>query len=559
MPGPRRSHVWHAFTTLIEGSRRLALLSLLLSVAQSLAFIPIALLVQRIFDDAIPGGERSELLLLTAGIAMLYLAGLGLGLAGRYAVLAVSKPAVARVRSELVKRVMSLPTAFHDESDRGRLHSLIVQDTERLDVMAKSLLSIVIPAAGTATLLLVSLVVIEPVLVLVFAVAAALVFAMNSLLRGPVRRRIEEWQRQSDSFSAAVLRDLGAVRLIKLRTAEERSMQEISARAAELGVAGQRMGWMQHAYGLSQVALGGLAGALVLLVGGTAVIDGSMSLGDLIAFMAILALARGQLNWVSAALPDIFTGLAAVERIEELRDTEMPEPYRGRGPARLDEGISLEDVSFGYVPSHPVLTGISLRVSPGEWLAVLGPSGAGKSTLMALMLGLYRPWEGRLLAGGIPYDELDIRALRRQAGVLLQSGGVLRGSIRENITLGRPDATPAEVEEAARIAAIDGLVAGAESGYETEVGDEGEHLSAGERQRLALARAVLGRPALLILDEPTSNLDSRTSQLVLDNLATLPSSPTTVLITHDPLVAERAHRVIEVRDGRLSEASALHG
>jgi ATP-binding cassette subfamily B protein len=550
---------WRAFSRLIDGSGHIAAWSLGLSVAQSLTLVPIALLVRSAFDDAIPSEDSGQLITLGAGILALYLLSLGLGLIGRYVVLRVTKPAVARVRSELIDHVVWLPSSFYDSTDAGRLHSLIVQDTERLDTMAKYLLAVVIPSLGTAAILLASLVVIQPVLLAVLLVTIPLLFGLGRQLRGALQSRVRIWQEASDSFSATVLATLRSASLIKLSTAEEQAIAEGQAAAAELAAAGQRISWVQQAYALIQVALGGVAGVIVLIGGGLAVLDGSMSLGDLIAFMAVLALARGQLNWVLATLPDILNGLAAIERIDEVLAESEVEPYDGTRPVKLRGALAWRDVTFGYSRDEPpVLDRVSLAVAPGEALAILGPTGAGKTTLVALLLGLYRPWSGTIEVDGMSLGKIDVRQLRRQAGALLQESTTMRGTVADNIAFGRPDVDRAEVERVGALAAVSEFVAGLPEGYETEIGDDGARLSAGQRQRIALARALLGAPPLLILDEPTSHLDPATADLVLDNLIGLEARPTLLLVTHDHLVAQRADRLVEVRGGRVeSPATSL--
>ena len=194
------------------------------------------------------------------------------------------------------------------------------------------------------------------------------------------------------------------------------------------------------------------------------------------------------------------------------------------------------------------------RSSQARRSASSGPTGAGKTTLMMLLLGLYRPWSGTISVDGRPLDELDVRMLRRQIGSLLQGGAAIRGSVAENIAFGRPDAPREEIERVAELAAVDEFAADLPDGYGTNIGDDGIKLSAGQRQRIALARALLGSPPLLALDEPTSHLDPATADRVLDNLAGLSPRPTLLLVTHDPLVARRAGRLVEVRGGRVHDS-----
>jgi len=546
---------WRTFSRLISGSRHLAAWSLCLSLVQSAALIPIALLVKGAFDDAIPDGDTGALVLTGAAIVGLYLLSLLFGLVGRYIVLRVTKPAVAGVRAELLERVLWLPASFYDDTDGGRLHSLIVQDTERLDLMAKSLLAIVIPSLGTAALLLAALAAIEPRLLALLLVTIGFALLLNTTLRRAVRPRIRAWQEESDAFSAGVLGALRTSTLVKVQAAEEREITRGAAQADVLGAAGLRMSWMQHAYSLAQIALGGVAGVLVLVAGGIGVAEGTLSLGDLIAFMAVLALARGQLNWVIAAMPDVLTGFEAIDRVDSVLARTEREPYRGGRPIELRGAPAWEGVTFGYAEGErPVLEDVSLAVEPGEMVAILGPTGAGKSTLVALLLGLYRPWAGRICVDGAPLDEIDVRSLRRQVGVLLQDQTVVRGSVRDNIAFGRDAVDDADLERAAALSMADQFVAELHDGYDTEIGDDGVRLSAGQRQRVALARALVDFPRLLALDEPTSHLDEATAGALLDNLTSLESRPTLLVVTHDPVVAARADRTVVVRGGQVTRA-----
>ena len=219
--------------------------------------------------------------------------------------------------------------------------------------MAKYLLAVVIPSLGTAAILLASLVAIQPVLLAVLLVAIPLLLGLGRLLRGTLQRRVRAWQETSDAFSASVLATLRSAALVKVRTAEEQAIAEGRAKSAELAAAGQQIGWVQQAYGLIQVAIGGVAGVIVLIGGGLAVLHDSISVGDLIAFMAVLALARGQLNWVVAALPDILNGFAAIERIDEVLTETEAEPYRSGRQDRRERSLRRESPSATRRTSSP--------------------------------------------------------------------------------------------------------------------------------------------------------------------------------------------------------------
>jgi ABC-type bacteriocin/lantibiotic exporter with double-glycine peptidase domain len=288
-----------------------------------------------------------------------------------------------------------------------------------------------------------------------------------------------------------------------------------------------------------------------LVVGAIAVANHSTTLGGLLSFYAVLALLLRQVHAVASQSNTVLMGLQSLPRIEELLATEDEEPYaRGRRVLELRGEIALEDVSFAF-DEVPVLRDISLTIEASERVALIGPNGAGKSTLVSLVLGLHRPQHGQLRADGVPYDEFDMRSFRRQIGVVLQDPVLLPGTIRDNIAYARPEASDAVVAAAAEAATAARFVEALPEGYATTVGDEGVGLSGGQRQRIAIARALLGAPALLILDEPTTYLDEAAVTELMGRLRALPQAPTLLLVTHDPQVALHAERVIELRDGRI--------
>jgi ABC-type bacteriocin/lantibiotic exporter with double-glycine peptidase domain len=285
-----------------------------------------------------------------------------------------------------------------------------------------------------------------------------------------------------------------------------------------------------------------------MTVGGLQVAAGTMSLGDLLAFFAVLTLLRARISSAFVALPQVIAGLQSLRRLEELLATDAPEPYSGTARARFAGAVRLEEVEFAY-GAREILRGASLEIAPHETVALVGPNGAGKSTIVSLVLGLYRPDAGRLLADGRPYDDLELDDVRRGIGVVLQDPLIFHGTIRENIAFGLPDATDAAIEEAAGWATAASFVRALPAGFETDVGAEGVRLSAGQRQRIAIARALLVRPALVVLDEPATYLDAGATAALVGNLTALPWHPALLLIGHDELLLPRVDRVYRLEDG----------
>ncbi len=540
---------WRSLARLLEGSHRLVLLSVGIAVLQSLSLVPIGLLVRHIFNTVIPHRDKGELVVVGGVFFALYLIAAGLALLRQHVVLTATKRGLTKLRNELLTAIQTLPRAWLDRADVGALHSTIVEDSERVDVMAAAVIGLVLPSLVVAAALLGSLAFIDVRLVFVLLAVIPVLLVLSRVLRDRVQRLVREFQSSFDRFSSRILLNLRAVTTIRAQVAEDSELRGGAAEIERLSTVHRKMTWLAQAQASLQGATSAVAGMLVLVLGGLAVISHDMSIGDLLSFFTVLALVRGQATMAIMYMPQVFVGREALARLERLLSIDEPQPYTGRRQIDFRGALAVEDVSFGY-GATPVLRELSLRIEAGERVALKGPNGMGKSTLVALLLGLYRPGSGRVLADGVPYDELDVRALRRAMGVLLQDPVLFRGSLRDNIAYGTT-ASDEEIAEAVALATAGEVIDHLPKGYATEVGDDGSQLSAGQRQRVALARALIGRPPLLILDEPTSHLDEPTTARLMENLSSLTWDPAILLITHDPLVAAGTSRILEMRGGSI--------
>jgi ABC-type bacteriocin/lantibiotic exporter with double-glycine peptidase domain len=546
---------WMTLFDLFAGSRRTLVASVLLSLAQFAVIAPTGYLVGYVFNTLIPKHDTTGILLASGAILVLYLAGSALSLWTRWLVLDASKSAVTSLRSSLLARVYALPRSYFDRADVGRLHSIIVQDSERVDVLSGQVFGLLLPALVVSLGLAIVLAALDPVLFAAVLAVVPILVVVGQRLGAAVRRRARRWQTAFDVFDSRTQLALRAITLTKVRAAEETDLEQRRAEHAELAVTGRDMVRLHAAYMNVQTGVAAASGAVVLAIGGRAVALGEMSLGSLLAFYAILALLLRQVTVIAPTLPQVYSGYESLVRVREVLTLTEAEPYAGSHRIDFRGGVELERVSFAY-GEEPVLVDVDLRIEPGERVAIVGPNGAGKSTLAGLVLGLHRPQEGRVLADGTPYETLDVRDLRRAFGVVLDDPIVFPGSVLENIRYGRPKLSRADVEHAARLATVDQFVDELPGGYDAEVGYEGALLSAGQRQRIALARALCGSPALLVLDEPTVHLDDASIARLFANLAELPGSPTVLVISHDPEVARHVDVVHELRDGQIVETVA---
>jgi len=295
--------------------------------------------------------------------------------------------------------------------------------------------------------------------------------------------------------------------------------------------------------------LQGIAVAAVLWVGGNAVLTDRMTIGVFAAFLTLQTLFMTPLEALLGAATQLQYMSSHLRRLDDVLDSHV-EVAGPIDPGRITGRIELDDVSFAYVGgAPPVLSGITLSVAPGEKIALVGPSGAGKSTLARLLLGLQIPTAGRIRFDGMDLREIDLPRLRRQVGVVLQETTFFNDTVRANLSLNDPDLPPERLREAAEVACIDRVIDALPDGYETLMGADGNIFSGGERQRLAMARALAHDPAILLLDEATRALDLETEARLHANLAA--RRCTRILISHRLATVEDADRIVVMQNGRI--------
>lgn len=527
----------------------------LLTALQSLLILPTLMLARYALDVAVPHHDLTLLLAASAGIIGCRLLGSASSLVLRARVARLIKQTVQDIREDLLGKLYRLSREFYGRAETARLHARLVHDTERVDTMCNVLFSSVLPAAAAGLTVLGVMLFLNAWMVLLAALLAPLVWLPSARTGVAVKRDAGAFRTAFEGFSRGTYFVLRQFELTRLQACEDDELGRQRRILGALSEAGVRMS-MSHAFqGQVQRTLTGAAGVILLAAGGYAVIAGAMTLGDLFTFCLAAAMINGQANTALSGVSGLLHGNESLVALRELLAEQSEEPYNGRRPPGPLGTIRLENVDFGY-PDKPLLHDVSIAIAPGARIGLIGANGAGKSTLVHLVLGLVRPAAGRLLCDGVPYDEIDLRALRRQIGVVPQHPSFFAGTVRENIAYGRPEATDEQILAAASIAGADKVLERLPLGLDSPIGDGGVLLSGGEKQRLAIARALLGRPRLLVLDEPMNHLDSATVGAVDAALASTPERPAILTISHRPDALRHVELLLELRDGRLLQCPA---
>jgi ATP-binding cassette subfamily B protein/subfamily B ATP-binding cassette protein MsbA len=502
------------------------------------------------------GASSGRLLLIACGVLVAVYALLGaLGVTSNYASISVGQRMVNDFRSELYAHLQRLSLAFHSRRQVGDLLYRLTADTFAIQTLAMNgffpILTSVVLLGG----MLVIMVRLDWTLTLV---ALAIVPALFAAITGMSRRMTglaTDARVKESALWAVAQRTIGAIRVVQAFTTEDTEHRRFVASSSASLAANLRLYTFQTVYSSFVNVLMAGGTAAVLWFGATHVLAGKLSVGEVLVFTSYLASLYGPINSLTQTYGLIQGARVGAERVFEILETA---PDLLDGPRRLERGavhgaIAFEGVEFGYDAARRVLRGITFTARAGQVVAVVGATGAGKTTLVSLVPRFYDPSAGRVLLDGVDVREFQLRALRQQVAMVLQPPLVFPTSIRENIAYGRPDATPAQVAEAAHLAQLDGFLERLPEGLDTVVGEAGATLSAGEQLRITIARAILRDAPILILDEPTSALDASTEALVMQGLEQLMAGRTTFVIAHRLSTVRRADVILVLEDGRVVE------
>lgn len=451
------------------------------------------------------------------------------------------------------RHLLRLPVRFFETRQVGEVVSRVGDASKVCEAVSGTTTTALVD--GTLVILLLAgLWAYDWPLALVVTGFVPLLLLSAAVLHPAARRRSREVMERAAGFTGHLVEDVSGVETVKAFGAERRRAEGGEERLVHLthsSFALQKLGLGMDAAGTFLTALAGL---VVLWYGGHRAMTGALTVGQLLFCYALVGYLLEPLNRLSAVNLKLQDALVAVDRLYQILDLELEQGGKQRAQcAGVRDAIELRDVTFGYGSRGNVLDQVSLKIPAGKTVAILGESGSGKSTLLKLLLGFHAPTAGRVMIDGVDLRDLDLESVRNRIGLVSQDPFVFNGSIRENIALGRPGATLDEVIAAAKAAGLEEYIAGLPDRYETPVGERGGAMSGGQRQRLAIARALVRRPEVLIFDEATSHLDTATERAIQKSLKTALAGKTVVLVAHRLSTVRDADHVYVLHQGRVVE------
>jgi ATP-binding cassette subfamily B protein len=487
--------------------------------------------------------------------ALVYRLGAVLNWAQGYVLAGVAQRTVYRLREDVESKLSRLPLRYFDRHSHGDILSRVTNDIDNITTTLQQGLSQLLLSVLTIVGVLAMMFWISPLLAAVslVTVPASIVLTFFIARRSQVQFK-EQWAR-TGALNGHVEEMYTGHALVQIFGRSEASMEKFDAENEPLYEASSRAQFLSGAIQPAMQFLANLNYVVIAVLGGYRVASGALSLGDVQAFIQYSRQFTMPITQIASQMNLLQSGVASAERVFELLDEEEEEPDSAQPAVLLDPDgrVDLEHVSFSYEPEHPLISDFNLSVSPGQTVAIVGPTGAGKTTIVNLLMRFYEIDSGRILLDSINARDLTRDNVRHSFGMVLQDTWLFTGSIRDNIAYGRDGATEKEVMAAAKAAYVDHFVRTQPEGYDTVIDEDASNISAGQKQLVTIARAFVADPSILILDEATSSVDTRTEVLIQEAMARLRQGRTSFVIAHRLSTIRNADTIVVMDGGKIVE------
>lgn len=506
-------------------------------------------------DDVIAGSGGKELFIMLLWLTLIYLAQSGAIFFQNYWMIGIAQNVVFVMRNQLFSHLQKLPISFYQKRQHGELMSRLTNDMENV---SRTLNSAVIQVV-TSTLTIIGTIIVmlwlSPLLTVLTLLIVPALFAGMKWITNRTGKYFKEQQKTLGDMNGYIEEAISGQKIIKMYSQERRVIEEFEEKNEALRTSSY---WAQSYSGLIPKLmnmLNNISFTIIVGVGGVLALKGAVSIGVIVTFTTYARQFTRPLNDLANQFNMILSAVAGAERVFQIMDEEMEakDESEAREIATLKGEIAFEHVSFSYDQELATLRDVSFHASPGEMVALVGPTGAGKTTIISLLSRFYDADDGVILVDGLDIKKIKRESLRQQMAFVLQDSVLFRTTVRENIRYGNLKATDDEVVEASKRANAHDFIMKLPKGYDTVLSTEGSDLSHGQRQLLSIARAMLADPALLILDEATSSIDTITELKISEALKTLMAGRTSFVIAHRLNTIQNADLIIVLKDGEVIE------
>ncbi len=467
----------------------------------------------------------------------------------------ITQRTVYRLREEVEAKIHRLPLRYFDGMQRGELLSRVTNDIDNISQTLQQSMSQLLTSLLTVIGVVVMMFVVSPLLAVIALITIPLTLIITTVIAKRSQKLFVAQWKNTGELNGQIEEAFTGHALVKVFGRHREVEEQFRQKNQEMYEASFGAQFISGIIMPAMMFVGNLMYVVIAVVGGLQVASGAMQLGDVTAFIQYSRQFTQPLTQLGSMANLLQSGVASSERVFELLDADeqSADPADPESPQGTKGRLAFEDVSFRYTEDKPLIEDLSLVAEPGQTVAIVGPTGAGKTTLVNLMMRFYELDSGRITLDGVDIASMTRLDLRSRMGMVLQDTWLFNGTIRENIAYGRPDATEEEILDAARATYVDRFVHSLPDGYDTVLDDEGGNVSAGEKQLLTIARAFLARPSVLILDEATSSVDTRTEVLVQKAMAALRSDRTSFVIAHRLSTIRDADLILVMEAGRIVE------
>lgn len=510
---------------------------------------------KRIIDDGIVAKNSGVLvnILLIYGLLIIVQAG------GVFGFVYLAGVLGERIRYDLRQKMFNhlqrLSLSYYSRTPVGWIMSRVTSDSDRVsDLVTWGLVDSTWGMMNILTSIVFMLIISWKLALIVLGMLPILLYVAYQF-RKRILKEFREVRKSNSKITGAINENITGVRVVKALGREAGNLSEFSTITGDMYRASYRAAWLSALFLPTVQLIAALALGGIVWFGGLQASYGGITIGGIQAFVSYVTFIMWPIQDLARVFAEMQHAIASAERIFSLVDAkpEVADRENAIDPGTIRGDIRFEHVNFWYEDEKPILSDFNLHVQPGETIALVGPTGGGKTTIVNLLCRFYEPKQGQIFIGGRDYIELSLNAIQSRIGIVLQTPHLFSGSIRDNIRYGRLDATDEEVEEAAHLAGAHDFITRFEKGYNENVGEGGNSLSVGQKQLISLARAVLARPEIFVMDEATSSVDTLTEALIQRGMETLMKGRTSFVIAHRLSTIKRANRILVIEDGRIAE------